>query len=42
MIFGQAAGTAAAMAIKEGKSPANIDVKELRSSLLKQGAFLGD
>ena len=42
MVFGQAAGTAAAMAIKEGKSPANIDVKELRSSLLKQGAFLGD
>ena len=42
IVFGQAAGTAAAQAIKGGKLPADIDVKDLRASLKEQGAFLGD
>jgi hypothetical protein len=42
IVFGQAAGTAAALAIKEDKLPAAIDINNLRSTLKKQGAFLGD
>ncbi len=42
IIFGQAAGTAAALGLKEGKLPAEIDVNELRAKLIEQGAFLGD
>ncbi|OPX45105.1 putative thiazole biosynthetic enzyme [Ruminiclostridium hungatei] len=42
IVFGQAAGTAAALAVKEGKLPAAVDVKKLRVTLKEQGAFLGD
>ncbi len=42
IVFGQAAGTAAALAIKEDKLPASIDVNKLRTKLKEQGAFLGD
>ena len=38
---GQAAGTAAAMAIKQGLSPRRIDVAELQKNLMKQGMDLG-
>lgn len=42
MVFGQAAGTAAAMAVKEGTPVADVDVAALREKLLQDGAFLGD
>ena len=42
IVFGQAAGTAAALAIKDGRTPADVDVKGLRETLKEQGAFLGD
>lgn len=42
IVFGQAAGTAAALAVKEDKLPATIDGKELCATLKEQGAFLGD
>jgi len=40
MATGQAAGTAAALAAFSGRSPAIIDVGELRSALTKAGAVL--
>jgi hypothetical protein len=40
--IGQAAGTAAAMAAAGGIRPALIDVKKLRATLRKAGAFIGD
>jgi hypothetical protein len=41
-VMGQAAGTAAALAVRDGRSPHDIDVAELQALLVKQGAFLGD
>lgn len=41
MITGQAAGTAAAIAVKHQSSPRSIDVAELQSTLRKQGAIWG-
>jgi hypothetical protein len=41
LIFGQAAGTAAAMAVKKGIEPRKVDYKALQKNLLKQGANLG-
>jgi len=38
--FGQAAGTAAAMAVNAGVHPRKVDTKALRNSLVKQGAIL--
>lgn len=38
---GQAAGTAAAMVVKEGVTPREIDRSELRTVLAEDGAFLG-
>ncbi len=38
--YGQAAGTAAAMAAKAGIQPRKIDYKELQSNLIKQGVNL--
>jgi hypothetical protein len=40
MAEGQAAGTACALAIGQGKKPADIDSEELRSELKKDGARL--
>lgn len=40
--IGQAAGTAAAMAAAGSVRPAMIDVKKLRATLRKAGAFIGD
>lgn len=40
MATGQAAGTAAAIAVKEGVSPRGIDRSDLRSALLKDGVYL--
>lgn len=42
MVFGQAAGTAAAMAVRENLAPADVSVPELRENLKKQGAYLSD
>lgn len=42
VVFGQAAGIAAAMAVEKGIDPAGVDVRKLREELLRQGAFLGD
>jgi hypothetical protein len=38
--YGQAAGTAAAMAVKAGIQPRKVDYKALRSNLVKQGVNL--
>ncbi|ADL69215.1 glucose-inhibited division protein A [Thermoanaerobacterium thermosaccharolyticum DSM 571] len=40
MATGQAAGTAAYVAVKNGKKVCDIDIKELRSILLKQKAYI--
>lgn len=42
MAFGEAAGTAAAIAVKEGVAPKNVDVQNLRKTLRAQGAFVGE
>ncbi|MFA6591783.1 MAG: FAD-dependent oxidoreductase [Bacteroidales bacterium] len=41
MAMGQAAGTAAAIAIKGGTTPRNLSADDLRKSLLEQKVFLG-
>lgn len=41
MVGGQAAGTAAAIAVRQGVSPRRVDVGTLRRVLLEQGADLG-
>jgi len=38
---GEAAGTAAAMAVAQGVAPATLDVSKLQKQLIKQGASLG-
>ncbi|MCC7367064.1 MAG: FAD-dependent oxidoreductase [Chloroflexi bacterium] len=40
--MGQAAGTAAALAVAEGVEPRNIPVHWLQETMVKQGAYLGD
>jgi hypothetical protein len=42
MAMGEAAGTAAAMAIAGGVSPADVDVGALQRDLLAHGAYLRD
>ena len=42
MVFGQAAGTAAAMAVKDDLAPFQVEPGALRARLLHQGAYLGD
>lgn len=37
---GEAAGTAAALAVKNGVTPANVDVNELRAELINNGGIL--
>jgi hypothetical protein len=41
MAMGQAAGIAAALAVKGSTTPRNIDPLQLRKILLENGAFLG-
>ena len=41
MAMGQAAGIAAALAVKGSTTPRNIDPTHLRKLLLENGAFLG-
>ena len=40
-VMGQAAGTAAAMALANGTSPYNVGTEALQQRLRAQGAFLG-
>jgi hypothetical protein len=40
--MGQAGGTAAALAVKQGVQPRNLDVKALQRKLLEAGFYLGD
>lgn len=42
MAQGQAAGTAAALSIGQGVTPRELNTKELRKALLKDGVFLGE
>ena len=42
MAFGQAAGTAAAMAVAQNVAPKDVDVQALRQTLVAQGQFVGD
>lgn len=42
MAFGEAAGTAAAIAKKDGVLPKDVDTDKLRDTLRKQGAYVGD
>ncbi|MGC9348940.1 MAG: FAD-dependent oxidoreductase [Anaerolineae bacterium] len=42
MAFGQAAGTAAALAVAAGVPPREVDVGELQATLVRQGADLGE
>lgn len=42
MLFGQAAGTAAALAVEHNVTPSEVNTNELRATLKKQGAYLGD
>lgn len=42
MAMGQAAGTAAAIALDSGVSPENVDVQKLRRTLIEQGAVIKD
>jgi hypothetical protein len=42
MAEGQAAGTAAALAVQTGVPPASIDVQALRAQLRRDGAYLGE
>jgi hypothetical protein len=41
VVMGQAIGTAAALSIKEGVSPRELDVRLLQTELKNAGAFLG-
>jgi hypothetical protein len=41
MAQGQAVGTAAAISAKSGIAPRNVDTELLRSTLIKDGVFLG-
>ncbi len=40
--IGQACGTAAAMAVKQGVAPAKVDGVEVRRSLVEQGVWLAE
>lgn len=40
-VMGEAAGTAAAMALRDGHAPADVPVAALQAQLQRQGAFLG-
>jgi hypothetical protein len=40
LCFGQAAGTAAAIALKTGVTPRKVDIRELQRLMVKQGAIL--
>ncbi len=41
MALGQAAGTAARIALSDGKMPSEVDVKQVQKELLEEGAYLG-
>ena len=39
--MGEAAGTAAAMALRAGIAPGDVPIPALQAQLVKQGVFLG-
>ena len=41
MALGEAAGTAARLALEAGVQPADVDIPALQSALLSNGAYLG-
>ena len=41
MVMGEAAGTAAALALESGVTPRHVDIAALQRRLLKQGVNLG-
>jgi hypothetical protein len=42
MHMGQVGGTAAALAVKNGVTPKDLNVKTLQQKLLEDGFYLGD
>jgi hypothetical protein len=40
-VMGEAAGTAAAMALRAGIAPGDVPISALQAQLVKQGVFLG-
>ena len=40
MVMGEAVGTGAALAIKEGVTARNVDIKALQAKLIEQGGIL--
>ena len=42
MALGEAAGRAARIAMRHGKSPADVDIRELQKELVETGAYLGE
>ena len=42
MALGEAAGTAARIAIADGVLPSGVDVKKVQAALLESGAYLGE
>ena len=40
--MGQAAGTAAAIAVARGIAPRRVPIRELQTALLRAGAYLGE
>ena len=40
MNIGQGVGTAAAIAVKDGVEPRNVDVRKVQASLMRQGVEL--
>ncbi|MCC6174248.1 MAG: FAD-dependent oxidoreductase [Chloroflexi bacterium] len=41
MVMGEAAGVAAALAVRQGTSPRSLEVGEIQETLRRQGAYLG-
>ena len=40
MVMGEAVGTGAALAIKQGVTARNVDIKALQAKLIEQGGIL--
>lgn len=42
MVFGQAVGTAAAVAALDGTTPKKVDIRKVQRRLVAEGIYLGD